>query len=350
MSEEQGLSFYKNRKFLILSIIGLLLTGAAISASQPDVSIGSNGVEINTGGLDMGGGDITDGGTTIYDAASGEIPDAVLGIDLSTNAGDDLTWDGTNNEFDVDSNNIQSGTTASDVGLGNVENEAAVAESGDTMTGNLTMGDYITGDVISPSSNYIKLSDGSSLGSIDTTISADNELNMITDSSGTPKTYTFKNNGDLEGPSNSDFGIVADTGQDLFLFADQTSSCYISADDGSWNCDGTKNWIHSLNSTHDAYYTSQESPEVRAVYEGKVDVDGETRVELPKHFSSTVSDSEPKLRATSTVQGELAYSAVIEKTDDYIVLDSSEPSTVNYRITGIREGYEDKQVVREKQD
>ena len=125
--------------------------------------------------------------------------------------------------------------------------------------------------------------------------------------------------------------------------------CWLDESDGSWNCDGAKNWVHSLNATHEAVYSSQESPEVRAVYEGKAQVDNETKIELPSHFSKTVSDAEPKLRATATVQGELAYAAVIKKTDDYIVLDSSDPAKVNYRITGIREGYEDKDVVRKSE-
>jgi hypothetical protein len=40
----------------------------------------------------------------------------------------------------------------------------------------------------------------------------------------------------------------------------------------------------------------------------------------------------------------------MEKTDDYIEIAVEKETDVNYRVTGIREGYEDKQVVREKKE
>jgi len=129
-------------------------------------------------------------------------------------------------------------------------------------------------------------------------------------------------------------------------------NCWMAEADGSWNCDGTKNWVHSINSTHEAYYTSQESPEVRAVYEEQVSKesmnDNYERVSLPEHFSITVSDTQPMLRAQATPH-ELANVAVTERTDDYLVIESDSPTKVDFRVTGIRDGYEDKKVVREKE-
>ncbi len=117
---------------------------------------------------------------------------------------------------------------------------------------------------------------------------------------------------------------------------------------GSLDVLGNKNWVHELNSTHEAVYSSQESPEVRAVYEGRTrTVDGEANVTLPSHFSKTVSDARPSLRVQATPHS-LTTVAVTERTDDYIVIRSSKDVKVDYRVTGIRDGYEDKQVVREK--
>ena len=336
----------KNLSAILIIAFGMVMMGgygaSQVSAGY-DVSIGSNGIEMGTGTLDVLGNDIESSGTTIWDASAGEIPDAVLGIDLSTNAGNDLTWDSTNNEFDVDSSNIQSGTTASDVGLGNVENEAAVAESGDTMTGPLVMnsdGGEFGDEDISGGSTSLVFSYDDSVNDENIQINQDS----IALRSSTSQYAEFDE--EFESGSLSIHG-----GGQIYFDAnnDDSQDCRIEGT-GDIECSGSKNWIHNLDNKSEAVYTSQESPQVRAVYEGKAEVDGETKVELPSHYSKTVSDEKPMLRSTATVQGKLAYAAVIEKTDDYIVLDSSEPAIVNYRVTGVREGYEDKQVVRPKEE
>jgi hypothetical protein len=42
--------------------------------------------------------------------------------------------------------------------------------------------------------------------------------------------------------------------------------------------------------------------------------------------------------------------AVTERTSDYVVIEASSDVDVDFRVTGIREGYEDKQVVRVKEE
>ena len=213
------------------------------------------------------------------------------------------------------------------------DNNALSPDGSESMNGNLNMGDNDINyqDMITSrdaaSGNYIKFDGGCGSSCME----------IVSDSlDGTFGNISMKSNGPVTFYNNYD---------------QKSGSEYCRLDNfGDWSCTGAKNWVHSLNDTHEAVYTSQESPQVRAVYEGKDEIENKTKIELPSHFSKTVSDTEPKLRATATVQGELAYAAVIEKTDDYIVLDSSEPATVNYRITGIREGYEDKQVVRKKEE
>jgi len=119
---------------------------------------------------------------------------------------------------------------------------------------------------------------------------------------------------------------------------------------GEWNCGVTKNWVHNINPTHDAYYSSQESPEVRAVYEGNASIrDGVANVSLPSHFSETVSDQRSSLRVHATPHS-LATVAVTERTDEYVVIEASSDVDVDFWVTGIREGYEDKQVVRMKNE
>jgi hypothetical protein len=106
--------------------------------------------------------------------------------------------------------------------------------------------------------------------------------------------------------------------------------------------------MHDINSSHTAYYTAQESPQVRAVYEGNTTAtNGRVNVSLPSHFEKTVSESKPMLRVQATPH-ELATVAVTERTDSWLVIEASKDVTVDYRVTGIREGYEDKDVVRKR--
>ena len=121
-----------------------------------------------------------------------------------------------------------------------------------------------------------------------------------------------------------------------------TCTFTISAD---LNCDGSKNWIHSLNETHESVYSAQESPQVRAVVEDTVTVtDGETLIELPDHFSETVgTDEEMTVQVTPH---ELATVAAAQRNTTHVTIAADRDVSVDYRVTGIRDGYEDKQVVR----
>ena len=352
---------FEKKNLAILGVLAVLLVGGvAAQTTTKAVTLGDNGIKLFTGTLDVNGQDIEDAGTTIWDQSNGYIPKAqiqnlvasdvglgnVENIALSTIGGNDITWDSGNSELDVDSSSIQLGTTATDVGLGNVENENALAQDGsETLNGNLDLGSNSISNINSLNNNDNKIvidqSNDIELRTDETSNEVDNRVEFYNDNDATPYGYF-----------NNDFGNPFVHAQEDVSFDagdDGNTDCSVNTD-GSLSCSGSKDWVHDLENGSEAVYSSQESPEVRAVYEGKTSVDGETRVEVPEHFSMTVSDTEPKLRATATVQGKLAYAAVIEKTDDYIVLDSSEPATVNYRITGIREGYEDKQVVRPKEE
>jgi len=334
MSQESDSSSTRSR--FSLRHIGL------VSLAFLVLMVGASGNVASSTGIDLNGKDIVDSGTVIWDGSTGEIPNEVIGINLSTNAGNDLTWDSNNEEFDVESSNIQSGTTASDVGLGNVENTAAVNESGDTMTGDLTFsfadlnmgGNFISsvGKMEADATEY-----GSSVISIETGDGDGVGENAVRFTTG---------GGTLAG-----FVSLNNSGNDLILSGDSNEAddnCVIDSD-ANIDCAGSKNWVHELNSTHKAVYTSQESPEVRAVFEGKAHVVDSKKIELPSHFSKTVSDSEPMLRAQVTPQGTFTKSVVMDKTDHYIEIKVGKETDVNFRITGIREGYEDKQVVRQKE-
>jgi len=331
----------------------MLMVGGVMAQAQstPDATLDSNGLQLNTGTLDVNGNQIEDAGSILYDPVTGNLASSAIdfsaatasdvglgnvrNIDLSTTGGSFLTYDTNNEEYNVDGASIQSGTTASDVGLGSVENEAAVAESGDTMTGELNIDNFDNGISFSTDSNqYINDPnedlrvggiDGISGNSINSGFSGGSALVIQNDDSAI----------DLE---------VEDTGSST------TYTCSVSPTDGSFNCDGSKNWVHDLGNGSEAVYSSQESPQVRAVYEGQTSVyNGATTVSLPSHFEKTVSDTEPMLRVQATPH-ELATVAVTERSDSKLVIEALKDVTVDYRVTGIREGYEDKQVVRPKEE
>lgn len=295
-------------KISVLLLAFVFATGTVVTAgvSTPDVDIGSSGVQINTGTLDVNGNDIEDAGTTIWDESAGQIATGVV----------DYT-----------------AATASDVGLGNVQNENALAQDGsETLNGNWDVGsNNITIDA-GLGNNAIVLGKGSlcvydGTGCPDDIRPSAGDIHALGIGSGVGLNFQSDTDGSSGGPYN----------------------CDIAESNGDWTCDGTKSWRHELNSTHNAIYTSQESPEVRAVYEDKTNVeDGKVNVSLPSHFSKTVSDTRPSLKAQATPHN-LANVAVTERTDDYIIIKASKDVKVDYRVTGIREGYEDKTVVREKQ-
>lgn len=330
----------KSAGLLVLGVVVLFLSTGVMAQSSSDdraVSIGQNGIEMFIGTLDVNGNDIVSSGTTIWDASAGEVPSDVVGIDLANSAGSFLTWNSNNEELNVDGDSIQSGTTASDVGLENVQNEAQVAQDGDTMTGDL---EFETDTSLSypGDGNNNKLIMGGGLGDIELT-SDDGNFDV-----GVSSVYLTTANAATEsevGVKASEISLDEDTSTD--------DDCVVT-NDADWECDGSKNWVHQMNSSHEAVYTSQEGPDVRAVYEETAAVEnGSANVSLPGHFSETVSDSRPDLKAQATPD-ELATVAVTEKTDDYIVIEASEDVEVDYRVTGIREGYEDKQVVRPKEE
>jgi len=264
----------------------------------------------------------TDLGIAQSDVAASDIGlGNVRNVDLADTAGSNLSYNTSSEEYVVNASSIQSGTTKSDVGLGNLINKEQLAVDGsNAMNANLEM----SGRAIK-SVNTLE-DGGNNIWVSGEGIDADQDMHLTSDGS-------IELRADQEGS-----------------YGGGPFSCNLEKSSGDWNCDGAKNWVHDLNSTHEAVYSSQESPQVRAVYEGQVNVDnGKLNVSLPYHFSETVSDERPSLRVQATPHS-LATVAVTERTDEWLVIeaDSADTVEVDYRVTGIREGYEDKDVVREK--
>lgn len=338
----------KNTHSLIIVGLAFLLVGGygvAQNAQGYDVSIGQNGIEIYSGSLDVQGNDIESSGTTVFDGSAGQIATAVVdysaatasdvglgnveNIALSTIGGNDITWDSNNNELDVDSSSIQSGTTASDVGLGSADNADELDLDGsESMNGNIDVGGN---DITNMGDSVIGSDVAGVLDAVHTqTIDGVQwEMGRYLDPVEIRSEYGVVLKSDTDGGSGGSY------------------ECELRESDGVFECPQGKSWVHQINATHEAVYNSQESAKMRAVFEGSVYVESKKNVSLPQHFSQTVSDTEPLLRAVATPD-KLTTVAVTEKTSEYIIIESTESVNVDYRVTGVRDGFENKQVIRKK--
>jgi len=315
---------------------------------------------------------------------------------LSNSAGLYLYYNNYSNELNVNSGAIVNKVSSEKLGLGQVENEPQVSEKGDKVSGNLDFkGMYRIINVSDPvdpqdvaTKSWVNENDDFEKDRYDedTTIDGcdncleigkevidtgglkdgDDNTNTQIDEVGANNHIDMNgyrinyissiygsSNLNLHGPKNIKLFADGSSNSEISFFASESGlsekQCHI--DSNGLSCSGSKNWIHDLNSTHNAVYSAQESPQVRAVYEGQTNVsNGIVNVSLPGHFSGTVSDSRPSLRVQATPHS-LANVAVTERTDDYLVIkaDSQETVKVDYRVTGIREDYENKQVVRAKE-
>lgn len=291
-----------------------------------------------------------------------------------------LSADGDLNMSDNWLSNVANPLDDADVTDRGYNDGRSVELSGDTMSGNLDMGAGNIEDVGIVFANTLKTPTTSAN---DMFLNSDNALLLRTDSDGSaggPYDWEFsETDGSLSGDGNiikdvsqlrgktangqnmeynTDEPVIKnnDNGQTLSLQSYQDVSleadiddsnyvCYIDDSDGSWNCGGSKDWIHSLNATHEAVYSAQESPQVRAVIEDTVTVeDGETMIELPEHFSGTVgTDADMTVQVTPH---SLATVAAVQRNTTHVTVAADRDVGVDYRVTGIRAGYEDKQVVQ----
>ncbi len=303
-----------------------------------------------------------------------------------------LNAEGDLNLSDNTLENVANPTSATHVGDRGYNDGRYVELAGDTMSGNLDLGGNdlkdtgivfadtqktptgSTSDMFFNSDNAILLRADSGNGNYDWQISdtdgslsAGGNIDLSSNSLVNVDTITKENS-----PSNVGNRLQLDDAVGVRLLAQESSTedvqvaangdvvfradrdgsiykCMIDDADGSWSCDGTKSWIHTLNETHEAVYTSQESPKVRAVVEDTVTVDsGETVVALPDHFAGTVgSDEDMTVQVTPH---SLAMVAAVDRNTTHVTIAADQPVVVDYRVTGIRDGYEDKQVVRQQAD
>ena len=174
----------------------------------------------------------------------------------------------------------------------------------------------------------------------------------------------------FEGRSTSadGYGVVGRNTQDgVGLFAESRGGGYgiQTPDDadvggtlevgGDLQVSGTKNFVHSVDTTggpKNVFYTAIEAGEARTEHSDVAETsDGRAEIELPEHFRMVTSEEEPLVVQVTPYAQETVNPQVVEQSPDRVVVedrsDCDTEYTFAYTVKGVREGFEDQEIVEE---
>jgi hypothetical protein len=119
---------------------------------------------------------------------------------------------------------------------------------------------------------------------------------------------------------------------------------------GDFQVVGSKNFVEKVNETHNVVYSSQESGEVRAIWEesGVLLEDGAEYIKTPDHFQKVTAEKEPMI-VHVTPESPVAVGAE-EKSNKGVMVRTSTNEDVRVDITvkGIRKGFEEKEIIERR--
>ena len=147
----------------------------------------------------------------------------------------------------------------------------------------------------------------------------------------------------IEAPGVSDFPTAE--------FDEDFDEFYVA---GNIGASGNKNFVQSVDTDDgekEVVYTSTEAPTARTEATGVAKLeDGRAEIELPEHFGWVTDDDEPIHVQTTPHSADSGGLAAVERTSDRLViedLDGDGDYEFSYTVKGTRDGYADKEVVRE---
>lgn len=126
--------------------------------------------------------------------------------------------------------------------------------------------------------------------------------------------------------------------------------------DGHVEADGEKRFVQSVETSggeKEVVYTASESATPHTEISGVAELeDGRAEVALPDHFGWVTDGEEPIVVQITPYGGESGTRVVERSTDRFVVedLDGEGDYEFAYTVKGTREGYADKEVVREPRD
>ncbi|PSQ34874.1 hypothetical protein BRD08_08465 [Halobacteriales archaeon SW_10_66_29] len=122
---------------------------------------------------------------------------------------------------------------------------------------------------------------------------------------------------------------------------------------GDVNADN-KNFVETVatdDGQKEVVYTSTEAPTARTEATGVAKLeDGRAEIELPEHFGWVTDDDEPIYVQTTPHSADSGGLAAVERTSDRLVIEDRDGDgdyEFSYTVKGTRDGYADKEVVRE---
>lgn len=118
---------------------------------------------------------------------------------------------------------------------------------------------------------------------------------------------------------------------------------------------GTKDFVQAVDTTagpKNIHYTAIEAGESMTEHTGVAEMeDGHALIELPEHFDMVTSDAEPIAVQVTPHAEEKVHPQVVEKSARYISVedfgDGPDEYGFSYTVKGVRDGFEDKEIVRD---
>jgi hypothetical protein len=124
--------------------------------------------------------------------------------------------------------------------------------------------------------------------------------------------------------------------------------------EGDIESNGNKNFVQTVDTDDgqkEVVYTAAESGTAHTEQSGVAQLeDGRAVVELPDHFGMVTSDDDPLIVQVTPHASDPVRPQVTERSTDRIVIEDvagDNDYEVSYTVRGTRDGYEDKQVVRD---
>lgn len=125
---------------------------------------------------------------------------------------------------------------------------------------------------------------------------------------------------------------------------------------GDFSATGTKNFVQTVDTADgpvDVAYTAVEADQAQTETTGVTRLDeGRVEIDLPDHFGLVTAEREELVVQLTPYEIDAPRLAVTERSPDRIVVEADEPADTefSYTVRGVREGYEDKQVVTDAEE
>ncbi|WP_135851860.1 hypothetical protein [Halorussus salinus] len=153
--------------------------------------------------------------------------------------------------------------------------------------------------------------------------------------------------------------VINNDGDAIFAYSanekaiDASGKVYV---DGNLEVTGQKNFVQTVDTADgrkEVAYTAVEADQAQTETTGVAELDGgRAEIDLPEHFGMVTSDDEDLVVQLTPYEIDVPGLAVTERTTDRIVVESRDGTgdfEFSYTVRGVREGYEETEVVSDSE-